>query len=696
MKKKSSPILSAAFATVVQQGFSIIPVGVDKRPLIASWKEYQSRIATEDEILAWWEKFPKANIGIVTGAISGLTVIDIDTYAGADESPFPETYTVRTGNGGLQLYYKYCPGFSISANAYPQFPHVDLRSDGGYVVAPPSVITPKSEAGKIRKGLYTVEKDLPFAPFPKHLFVTTRGTAPLKKPRKPLASVVGMSEGEGRNSAIASFIGGVIVSTPETSWDKTIWPAVVSMNNTFRPPLADEELLSVYHSITNREVKRREDEVKGIVSPIGITDDQRQALRNKQMGISMNQYGIPHHHFDNLVKILERDENFTGRFRYDVFRREIQIRLGSDKEFIPYDDGALLTILSKMQGYFTKSANKGDVHDAITHVANKNQFDEPTEWLSSLVWDKKPRLEKWLSDGLGVEDDEDGYHKAIGTRWMCGLISRLMHPGIIFDHTLVLVGGQGVGKTSVFRILGGKWYREFTGSVDDKDFYMRMRGTAILDLDEGASLSRSDSIKIKSILTQTEDTYRAPYDRVVKTYPRRFVFSMTTNDTEHLKDMTGNRRFWPVRIPARVNFKWLEENRDQLYAEAYHMVKKNLTLPEMPWAVVEKMQAEHMERDPWADEIKHIMLASALYRDGSDDYHVVNTELFKELSPGDTVGRMKRGDAMRLGQILRSKEFGMERRQKRVDSEPKWVYVLSEKKKEELRKEPPPAPTTFF
>lgn len=696
MPKYKNTILSAAFSTVVQQGFSIMPVGSDKRPLLASWKEYQNRIATEDEIIAWWAKHPKANIGVITGAISGITVVDIDTYAGADESPFPETYTVRTGNGGLQLYYKYCPGFTVSANAYPQFPHVDLRSDGGYVVAPPSVIIPKSEAGKLRGGKYVVEKDLPFAPFPKHLFMTSRGTSPLKKPRKPLASMFGMKDGDGRNNALASFIGGMLHSTNESSWDKTILPAVIAMNQTFTPPLDEDELMTTYNSITRTEKKKRDDEASGLIaSPVDITDDQKQALRNKRLGISVNQYGIPHHHFDNLVNILERDENFAGRFRYDVFRREIQIRLGNETDFHPYDDGALLVILSKLQGFFTKSANKGDVHDAITHVANLHQFDEPTEWLESLKWDKTPRLETWLSQGVGVEDDEDGYHRAIGARWLAGLVSRLTRPGIIFDYTLVLVGGQGIGKTSVFRILGGKWYREFTGSVDDKDFYMRMRGTAILDLDEGASLSRTDSIKIKSILTQTEDTYRAPYDRVVKTYPRRFVFSMTTNDTEHLRDMTGNRRFWSVKVPGMVNFKWLEENRDQLFAEAYHVVKNNLALPEMPWAVVERMQEEHTERDPWADEIMHILLSSPLFRSASDEYNIASTDLFKELS-GDSLGRMRRAESMRVGQILRSKEFGMERVKRRIDGEARWVYVLSEKKKQSLKETPPPEPTTIF
>ena len=163
-KKTQNPQYKEAMRLAVD-GRSVFPVGRDKKPLINSWKQYQTTAATPEQIMEWWETFPEANVGIVTGKVSGITVIDVDTHAGADPTPFPETRTIKTGNGGLQLYYKYSEGLSVSANAYPQFPRVDIRNDGGYVVAPPSII----DAKKGGEGHYTIEKKMGLKKFPAEL-----------------------------------------------------------------------------------------------------------------------------------------------------------------------------------------------------------------------------------------------------------------------------------------------------------------------------------------------------------------------------------------------------------------------------------------------------------------------------------------------------------------------------------------------
>lgn len=120
-----------------EAGFSVIPLKKDKKPLLSSWLEFQKTPATAEVIEEWWLRYPDANVGIVTGKISGITVIDIDTK-GETVVPldtFPQTYTVKTPSGGYHLYYQYDPEIKQTANTYPQFPHVDIRNDGGYVVA---------------------------------------------------------------------------------------------------------------------------------------------------------------------------------------------------------------------------------------------------------------------------------------------------------------------------------------------------------------------------------------------------------------------------------------------------------------------------------------------------------------------------------------------------------------------------------
>jgi len=123
------------------RGYSVIPVGQDKRPLVI-WKEFQSRRATAEELVKWFEEYPNTQIGIVTGEISDLTVVDIESDGDLTLLK-DETYTVKTGGGGIHVYFKYDKDFK---NAVKILPSVDVRSEGGYVIASGSVST---------KGAYT-------------------------------------------------------------------------------------------------------------------------------------------------------------------------------------------------------------------------------------------------------------------------------------------------------------------------------------------------------------------------------------------------------------------------------------------------------------------------------------------------------------------------------------------------------------
>lgn len=135
----NSRIFTAALSLAAKQGFSVIPVGRDKKPLIP-WKEFQARPAAEDELEEWFlRRWPHANLAIVTGAVSGLVVADADGDAGLawmrEHLPVTGVY-VRTGKG-WHGYYRH-PGKDVRSQGRVA-PEVDIRADGGYVVAPPSV-----------------------------------------------------------------------------------------------------------------------------------------------------------------------------------------------------------------------------------------------------------------------------------------------------------------------------------------------------------------------------------------------------------------------------------------------------------------------------------------------------------------------------------------------------------------------------
>jgi hypothetical protein len=138
-------VREAALAALAR-GWSVVPVlERSKRPAIA-WREFQSRCPRPAEMEVWLHHMPRANIAAVTGALSGLVVVDVDPAHGGEESlaeiereigPLPATVESRTGGGGRHLYFSH-PGGHVGNRAGIR-PGIDLRGDGGVIVLPPSI-----------------------------------------------------------------------------------------------------------------------------------------------------------------------------------------------------------------------------------------------------------------------------------------------------------------------------------------------------------------------------------------------------------------------------------------------------------------------------------------------------------------------------------------------------------------------------
>lgn len=659
METKQMTISEQAFAYHVK-GYNVLPVGDDKRPVVKQWKKWQTETQSDEQVLEWFTIANIYNVAIITGKISGITVIDIDNKNGTEHAEemlkkFPETYTVRTPSGGYHLYYQYVEGFTVSANAYPQFPNVDIRGDQGFVVAPPS---------KLPNGQYEVVSNIALTPFPVHLF-------PSKKPKKSLTEMTTATKGK-RNDTLASYAGMLLQARPESEWYTEVLPAVERTNLTYNPPLPPDEVKTVFESIVKKERQRRSELV---VSPIQIAGEKVGEMRIRKNGNKMAYQTMA-----NVMAVLEAHPYYKDTIKYNDFKQEIEYNGKS------LEDADIVKIQHFMQTETElHSISRDAVYSAIVHYAYRNKYDEAQEWLMSLKWDKKPRLAHWLHHSLGVADGP--YHQGIGAQWLMGVVRRIMDPGCIFDYMLVIVGPQGAGKTSLFRIIGGKWYKSYTGAIDNKDFYLALRGALIIDLDEGATLYRSEAIKIKSIITETHDEFRAPYDRIMKKYPRRFVFSMSTNDTEPFRDITGNRRYWVIDIKQGVNFKWLEENRDQLFAEAYHYYVKKIPIPEVPDEEAKSIQEAHLPDDSWTDLVGDEVRKSYQYVSGDPDFSITIMDIYTKIFPQENLARLGKQQEMRIASIFK-KELGLEKIQKMIDGERKNRWYISEKKQKELREKP--------
>lgn len=604
-------------------GYSVIPLKKDKRPLLASWKDFQKTPATDDIIEQWWEKYPNANIGIVTGKLSGITVVDIDTK-GDEVVPletFPETYTVKTPSGGYHLYYKYDASIKQTANTYPQFPHVDIRNDGGYVVA----------AGSDK---YEVVKQMEPQAFPKKLF-----GKPKKSPSKSVVDrvkdVVVMTDGEGRNAAMTSLLGSLLKGQTLDSYP-TIKTAFFGIASGMQDPLPETELEVIWNSIARAATPEAE--------PIQLI---------------LNSQGTPYKNIENIRKILLEDEDFQRRVVFDTFLQKhlYRPRRGSYRELNDSDEITITREISVKYGSFA-TIQPTMVRMALMEVARDNQVDAARDWIESIKWDGEKRLDTWLSKAFNVQDNV--YHRAVASNWLKGMAKRIVDPGCKFDYVLVLEGKQGTRKSTSMGILGGDWYVETTASPDNKDFFMTLQGNLIIEFSEGESLSRADIKQLKAVITTQYDKFRAPYERHIQTHPRRCVFAMTTNQDEYLKDETGNRRWLPVATVGNANTDWLRENRDQLLAEALYRVRElKETTYEFPDEVYEE-QAKRQVTDPNRDRVvEWYSTYDEMKKKQGVTTHQVHTEALGMFS-----GKFTKMDAISITNILRS--IGLEQKRIRV------------------------------
>lgn len=306
---------------------------------------------------------------------------------------------------------------------------------------------------------------------------------------------------------------------------------------------------------------------------------------------------------ENICRILRQHEEFKERLRYDEFRNIFEIKVGNTWRPLEDADAIMVqTRISILYDFFQK-IGKDMAYDAIIKVGKENNYDSAADFIRGLEWDGTARLDSWLSQVYGAPNDK--YHQAVGANWLKGLVKRIVQPGCKFDFVLVLEGEQGAKKSTSLGILGGEWHVETTMSTESKDFFMQFQGKAIIEFSEGETFSRTEVKRMKAIITMQSDKYRPPYERVSKDFPRRCVFAMTTNQEEYLKDETGNRRWLPVKVLLpQANIEWLEENRNQLFAEAHHRVAiLGEKIYEFP--IEETLQAQEARRisDPNADII---------------------------------------------------------------------------------------------
>lgn len=318
---------------------------------------------------------------------------------------------------------------------------------------------------------------------------------------------------------------------------------------------------------------------------------------------------------DNILIILENDPNLKGKFVFEEFSNRI-LCLGAlpwdnnpeTRDWKDNDDAGLRYYLEKVYTI----TGKARVDDAMSVCCHRNKINAVQDYLRGLPeWDGVPRVETLFVDYLGAADT--AYTRAVTRKSLAAAIARAMTPGIKYDTMPILAGPQGLGKSTLLRMLAPRWFNDSLQTFEGKEACEMIQGSWIIELAELVGMSKTDDDRIKQFMSKTEDLYREPYGRRTGRYPRRCVFFGTTNRDEFLRDPTGNRRFWPVTCgvqrPTKSVFTELESNVPQIWAEtlAFWRNGEEIYLPPELETMAKQVQEDYSEHSPKEGIIKEFL-----------------------------------------------------------------------------------------
>lgn len=280
---------------------------------------------------------------------------------------------------------------------------------------------------------------------------------------------------------------------------------------------------------------------------------------------------------ENVLLILENDPNLKSAAMFDEFSNRIYVvgklpwdKSGRHRDWRDTDDAGLRCYLEMVY----KISGVTKIYDGFALYCEIHKVNLVKEYLNGLpAWDGVCRLDTLFIDYLGAEDTP--YVRAVARKSLCAAVARAMHPGIKYDTMPILAGPQGIGKSTLLRLLGADWFSDSLTVFTGKEACEQLQGSWIVEVGELVGISRAEENAVKQFLSRVEDIFRESYGRRTGRYPRRCVFFGTSNEYEFLRDRTGGRRFFPIDCmkwqPTKSVFIQLADEVPQIWAEALAM-----------------------------------------------------------------------------------------------------------------------------
>lgn len=618
----TNPFLDAALK-YIDMGFKVVILGKQSKETITRWTPNGFLDGTYDPDVArgWWELTPKCNVAIVCGETAEqgryLTVLDFDVDSDNDvdsvhdflipwekeHGELPETVTEITGRGGMHYFYFTKKPIPKCEN---QKIHVDIRGVGSYTMVSPSI---HPNGNEVAWENHPDDYEIAWADDNVYELIDLILEGAVDEGNSK-GSKVDMSSGlvkGSRNTDLYSMASGFM----SQSWDDE---AIVFTINAFNKQSDDPLPQSEVDKVISSALKLPKGKSAEWYESHGIKKESEEFKASAEVRsmLSKKANGVPMNTITNCMTVLGNDRNLKGHFCYNemAYANTVECPVPWDsskgtRKVTDLDYSQFAAYLERVYG-ITEIKTKGI--DAISNVCSFNRYHPVREWLDSLEWDGVPRVDTLLIEFMKADANE--YSAEAIKLFMRGAIARTLEPGCKFDTMLVLVGDQGIGKSTFIRMLShnATWYNGNFNTIEGDTAIEKLQGKWILEMGELLALKKAKEIEaVKSFITNQIDVIRPKFGRTTMDRPRVCVFAGTTNDIDFLSDPTGNRRFLPVKSNLKKGEQILlfaegvQEHFDQCWAEVYHYWKEgeqSLVLPEHLIEYAENMRSTHVEDDP--------------------------------------------------------------------------------------------------
>lgn len=276
----------------------------------------------------------------------------------------------------------------------------------------------------------------------------------------------------------------------------------------------------------------------------------------------------------NVLLALKHDHQLNTSLRYNEFNEDSEIvkpiNLGGTKYEVgelPSDFESVLAVYfeQELDVVFTGVA----LRNGLDVFFSQKKYNPVKEYMEDCLkkWDGKSRINTLFSKYLGSEKTE--LIENISLIFLVAAVKKVYEPDFKFDYVLDLVGGQGIGKTSILQKLGGPWYTDSITDFQNKDNFELMIRSLIVNDDEMVASKKIGFAELKSFITKTNLRFRKAYARRAQEYPKKFVIARTTNEVAYLRDKTGERRFLPVMVGVEKQERHPMEMTDELVKQIW-------------------------------------------------------------------------------------------------------------------------------